>query len=125
MEKCNIQYSDIMRLDELGLMNSAGLLELSIPLSEISEVITSNNSYFVTVQSKNTPAGKLSIHQFPFTMVGKELAKLHDVELPDDLLVVFAKEIRKKKGVEVHLYQIIERVDEGFRHDPIDVLDSL
>ena len=124
MQEFGINYSDIMRLDELGLINSAGSLVLKIPISHTAIHITSNESLIIVAKSIDSSDQTLSVEQYPFTSAGKELASLYGITPSDEQLTTFAKGLQNKSGVKVCLHRIVDRSDGYIQHENTDLLDA-
>lgn len=124
MQEFGIEYSDILRLDELGLMNSAGSLVLNIPIYPTTIHIASNDALIIVAKSIDSSDNTLTVEQYPFTSTGKELASLYGITPSDEQLTTFARGLQNKKGIKVCLHRIINQSDEYIHHEDADLLDA-
>lgn len=92
----DIQYSDLMRIQELGLINATPFILYKIKVTKESEVIFSNENYDIFVSSIDKPIDSFEFEQFPFTTVGKELSSILISHTPDKCLIAFELAFSKK-----------------------------
>lgn len=105
LEEHGIKYSQIMVLEEMGLINSGGFLVVQIPLSEEEEnLILSNGdlSLFARPVLKGKEQ-KLQIQQYPLTGIGKEIASLYKLILSNKSLISLARELKQQKPSEAQI----------------------
>ena len=103
---CGITYSEIMRLDELGLVNSSSLLVLKVRTTMDQAVAFNNDRLLVMIKPAGDDAVDLNIKQFPLTDVGRELYGVQDTATPDSCYKEFVKELSKNKKIAVELLLI-------------------
>lgn len=123
MQEFDIIYSDIMRLDELGLMNSAGLLIIEIPINSSMRHLASNEALIIAAKSTDSYDKMLSINQYPFTSVGRELANLYGINSSDEQLTTFAKDLNNNGDVKVSLFRITGHDGAYIHYNGTDLLD--
>lgn len=107
LDTFGINYSDVMRLDELGLINSNGLLVLSIQVQNTESLLFNNGNLAITLKSKGNNASKFEVKQFPLTDVGRELFSILKISTPDECYSIFAKELSKNKNIAVALHHVL------------------
>ena len=98
-----IRYSDLMRIQELGLINATPLIMYKIRICSETEVLFSNENYEIIVSSINKSIDYLEFEQFPFTTVGRELSSILIKTTPDICLIAFEQAISRKKKVNIVL----------------------
>lgn len=113
LQKYNILYGEIMRLDECGLINSGGLISLNPTISDTKHIALHNNSKIAFIQGLNTNEEKISIGEYGLTRAGKELFSIMDETSNDeyfnDLVEKIAKTNSKKVHIIIHQINYVER----------------
>ena len=90
-----INYGNILKLNECGLINAIPYMSMELTQTK-EETILYKNSDFVIFAIPNSNIKKLSISNYSFTSIGKELAKLNDNDKTDEqMLLQFAKILSK------------------------------
>lgn len=132
----NVDYSDFLRLDECGLINSSPSLHIknSVVEQPIGErfLLEKNSSYVLTAISNSSNNqrliindGNLIINSFPLTSSGIEIAKLFNTSTNDDFFIAFASEVKRKNlGIKIELFKIVKETPEGIEYtddNPIDI----
>lgn len=107
LDECKIAYSEIMRLDELGLMNSNGLLVLQMNVPYAGSVLFHNNKLLITAKSQKENDVTIDIKQFPLTDAGRELGRIQTISAPDECFTTLARELSKNTAVSVELHTVI------------------
>lgn len=124
LDECRISYSDIMRLDELGLINSNGMLVLKINVSSESSVLFHNNRLLITVKSSKENDVVTEVKQFPLTGVGCELSRIQTISTPDKCFTVLAHELSKNKTITVGLHSVINIFDDHIQYSSNNLLEK-
>lgn len=122
MDSVGIQYSDVMKLSEIGLIFDNGMLSMRFDLPETPAILSINRDLVLTICSSKTKNEKGSISQYPFTQVGTELATLVDDMPTDESFILFGKEITKNKNYNVGVYRIIAWENDEPKYDEINLL---
>ena len=112
LKKCNISYSEIMILDELGLMVSDGMLSLQVPVTQKPALAFINKELIITVALEKDEKQIMIVKQFPLTKVGMDLALLVGETLSDDYFIEFARNL-KKPDYHICVHQIISFEEDG------------
>lgn len=107
LDECKIAYSEIMRLDELGLINSNGMLVLKMNVTPERNILLHNNKLLITAQSANGNDVVIDIKQFPFTDVGRELSCTQTIATPVECFTIISRELSKIKTVTIELHSVI------------------
>ncbi len=93
LEKYGIEYGEILRLDECGLINSNGLITVNPPLSNAKEVALHNRSKLMIMQGIETEENVVSIGSYGLTGAGIELFHIIQSDSDDDFLYDLAEDI--------------------------------
>lgn len=123
LENCNITYSEILRLDEIGLLNSSSLISLSIKFNESPASII-NQSLIMLISAKKEDVKQCSIKQFPFTHIGSEIATLIGEATSDEDFILFAKEVSKDQSINVSVHKINYILDDSINYDLNNLLNE-
>lgn len=120
----NINLSDILKLDELGLINSSTFLSYEKTITNTQSVVAKNLSYALIAQLKNTNPTTIVIKQFPITAVGKEILTLIDTDTNNDFFKAFSLEIKRQSGqhIDIQLKKIISINKNTVTCDQTDLL---
>ncbi len=106
LEKCGITYSEILRLDEIGLVNSSGLISLNFTIDHDHQASIINQGLIMFIAANNEKTKKCSISQYPFTRIGCEIATLIGEATSDEDFILFAKEVAKEQSLKVSVHKI-------------------
>ncbi len=119
LQNAGINYSDIVRLEECGLINADS--NLAIQHEKVYHMsLAQNNKYVVFATAKNK--FYLKVRVFPLTRVGCEIESLFNTDTEYEFLVLFAQEMRKKypsidikmhpiKSIDENIIEYDERID--------------
>ena len=122
LEKCGITYSEILRLDEIGLVNSSGFIVYDLNINNDNLAAFINQSLIMFIVAKNDNIKKCSINQYPFTRIGFEIATLIGETTSDDDFIMFAKEVAKDQSFKVSVHKINSYVGGSINYNKIDLL---
>ena len=125
LDSCEIAYSDVMRLNEMGLIFNDALITLNFDITPNPEIIFINGNLMMTIASQDKKSKKASIKQYPFTKVGQELATLVSEVSSDEDFLEFGKNISKSEKYKVNIHRIIQFEEDGIRHELVNLLDAL
>lgn len=115
-EKYGINYSDILKLDNCGLINSSGLITTEHMVKKEKTIILDFNNYVLVVYDQNVNCNDyLSIRKFPLTRAGEELLRIaRKAEMPMNYIVDISKTIKKgNKKMNFSLHIVKERNYKG------------
>ena len=124
LDKCRISYSEIMHLDEIGLINSDSMLVLKINVSSEENIAFHNNSLLITVKTSEENNVDIAIKQFPLTDVGCELSRIQTISAPDDCFTALARELSKIKAVSVELHSVIDVSGDQIQYEKNNLLEN-
>lgn len=122
LEKCGITYSEILRLDEIGLVNSSGFISLNLNIPNDHPAAIINQGLIMLIASNNEKKNECSINQYPFTRTGTEIATLIGENTSDDDFLLFAKEVAKDTSQKISVHKINAFYDSSISYDSADLL---
>lgn len=93
--KYGISFSEIMWLDECGLITSNGLVSFTPTIASHSEQLIYTNNRLIRIFNPNTQSKKLSIGIHTLTQAGAELFHLLSAEPNNDYIIDVAQMISK------------------------------
>ena len=124
LETCGITYSEILRLDEIGLINSSGLIILNLSMDNDYPASIINQGLIMLISANNENIKKCSISQYPFTRTGIEIASLIGETTSDDDFILFAKEVANDKSFKVSVHKINFYDGDSINYDRADLLSE-
>lgn len=119
LDENGIIYSEIMYLNEHGLIHKEGTIVLNLPMTEQGAVAAINRYRLCYVKwREGNKEDKFKIKQYPLTAVGLQIASLIDGQLTDEKFISFARHLQKEhKNYDIGVYDIAymdsERVSFG------------
>lgn len=121
-----IKYDDILKLNEIGLINSSGMLVLNIPIKKEKMVFAENENYIITTSLNKEESTVVSIEQYPLTKVGMEIIDLFEKVENNEFFIQFGREVKKLlKNGEVNVYKIIKKHDGYVEHEGNDLIAEI
>lgn len=125
LSKNGIDYSDILMLEEIGLINSGSGIH-------INDDLESNTEYklymygSLIVKAIASEKRKFSLRVYPFTNVGNELATLIDRESNEENFLNLCKKLQDSNpGVLITVHRIIPSKNEEIICEDENLLDSM
>lgn len=107
LEKHGIYYSDIISLDECGLINSSGSLSLTLTLSKSDTIYLHNNTKVAIIKNLSEQSETIVVGVHTLTKCGRELYKILTNNSSDDTVSCFAKEISdNRKNIRVTIHKL-------------------
>ncbi len=104
LEHCGITYRDVMLLSEYGLIYNDDNIVIEKNFSQKMEPFVYSEHCVLCVASKDKEVRTVSIKQFPFTKVGRELARvIGKISAYKDDLIVLEEEFRKNQSISVRI----------------------
>lgn len=125
LKQAEIQYSDIMRLRELGLIFNDASIALTVKLKNGMNFLMLNRELLLTYNIYDEQLDEFQVAQYPFTKVGNEIASLKGLCATDRMFLTFAREVKKSNtqaGIEVH--KILDQEGDAFHYDQTDLLEN-
>lgn len=125
LSKNGINYSDILMLEEIGLINSGS----GIYINDDLESDTESKLYMygsLIVKAIASEKRKFSLRVYPFTNVGNELATLIDRESNEENFLNLCKKLQDSNpGVSITVHRILPSQNEDIICKDENLLDSM
>lgn len=126
LEKHNIYYTDIMKLNEQGLIFNDGTIGFSTSIGQNPNVLFWNNDLVMTIESSDDKNIEIHIKTYPFTKAGQELAVLVSKSVSEENFIELAKEIaNKNQECILGVYKIVSLDEKSILHDGKNLLASI
>ena len=126
LEKHNIYYTDIMKLNEQGLIFNDGTIGFSMSIGQNPNVLFWNNNLVMTIESSDDKNIEIHIKTYPFTKAGQELAVLVSKSVSEENFIELAKEIaNKNQECILGVYKIVSLDEKSILHDGKNLLASI
>lgn len=125
LDNSDIRYSEIMKLNELGLIYNDGTIVLKVkPMSGIN-ILLSNNNLIITYDFADSNRSEFDVPQYPFTQVGYELASLKGLCATDQEFIDFAKEIKEAvPSAKIAVHRIIQRCEDHIQYETASLMEE-
>lgn len=119
-----LRYSDILALDECGLMNSSGMVSLHLNISDNMQVQYYTNERVMITKNRDNGQKKISFGVFSLSNVGIELYNILQHSINTDYFIDFTKEVRnanKKVIIDISVHQVNSIGEKmiNFEDDPL------
>lgn len=125
ISKNDINYSDILMLEEIGLINSGSNVRITNDLEGNTEYILYVYGSLI-VRAIASEKRKLSLRVFIFTNVGNELATLIDRESNEENFLNLCKKLRDSNpGILITVHRIIPSQIDDIIYEDKNLLDSM
>lgn len=126
LEKHNIYYTDIMKLNEQGLIFNDGTIGFSMSIGQNPNVLFWNNDLVMTIESSDDKNIEIHIKTYPFTKAGQELAVLVSKSVSEENFIELAKEIaNNNQECILGVYKIVSLDEKSILHDGKNLLASI
>lgn len=120
----DLSYSNIMRLDECGLLVASGMNRMKLQADKNQAIPIISNNMFI----KGSVSEKISVEwqAFPLTTTGIELMKITFNETPKYYLKTLIEYLKKKyPSINWSVHKITDRDKEDFYYDEEDITTSI
>ena len=110
LKEYDIAYSDILLLNEYGLINNGPLVSLNFMVNDEYSLISQNDNLCIIAKSNGVDVHKISFNCFTYTSSGNEINNVLNIKADNDKLLKFAHIIRykwKNTLIEVRPYTVI------------------
>lgn len=120
-----INYLDILRLNEMGLLSSNGFIHSNVKINGEFRILLRNLNAVVCYNADKSDNKTIKIEQYPFTQVGNELARLRNIYSDNDKLLKFATILKnKEKDNKIEVYLIKSISEEHITIDKQNILEK-
>lgn len=117
-----IIYENIMKLNELGLMFSDGLISLDLSISNEPQILMINHDLIMVIASSSGKPEKASINQYPFTGVGKELSTLISESASDEDFLKYGELLSHDKSFKISVHKVIKCEGNSIKFEKQDLM---
>lgn len=124
LERVGIQYTDIMKLSELGLIFNNATITLDVNISDTPIILVNNNTLIMLITSVSGNSEKVSIGQYPFTEVGKELSTMISESASDEDFLKYGQLLSRNKTYKISLHKVIKWDSDHVEYDKSDLILS-
>lgn len=119
-----IQYSDIMKLNELGLMFNNGSITMNVEINNEPRFLFGNNSLIMLITSISGNLENVNIEQYPFTEVGKELATMINEMASDEDFLEYGQLLSHNKLYKISVHKVTKREGTLIEYNKKDLMSS-
>lgn len=124
MQAVGIQYEDIMKLSELGLMFNTGTISLNFDIDKEPVLLVHNKKLIMMISSTSGNTEKVRVGQYPLTEVGKELLTLINEATSEEDFLQYAKVLSRNKSYKISVHNIIKwNDDSSFEYDEVNLME--
>ena len=118
-KKYEIKYNDILKLDECGLINSGGLISLTINIETEPDILLDFKKYVLVCKCTDCDSKQISFGGFPLTQAGKELLSIARLEEYTDAYIndIVALMQKHANGCEMSIHKVISRDDDDIDYE--------
>lgn len=122
IEYVGIQYADIMKLSELGLIFNDATITLNMDISNEPQILINNHSLIMLITSASGNSEKASIRQYPFTEVGKELSTMISESASDEDFVKYGQLLSRNKSHKISVHKVIKWNGDSVEYNKINLI---
>lgn len=122
IEYVGIQYADIMKLSELGLIFNDATITLNMDISNEPQILINNHSLIMLITSASGNSEKASIRQYPFTEVGKELSTMISESASDEDFMKYGQLLSRNKSHKISVHKVIKWNGDSVEYNKINLI---
>ena len=115
-EQYGISTTDMLELDDIGLMNASGGTSLTLSVSEIEKPHFLSSEKIIVVKRTNETRDSLSIKQLTLTRPGRELVRALNYDTEYECLLHFCNLLNKEEGISANVCTFIKRDGDNFTY---------
>lgn len=124
LEKCKITYSELMYLDELGLINYSEFIECTIRVSDGGVTMFYNNDLIVLAYSITENIVKVGMLQYPLTNVGRELFRVQTSLQSNPFFQDVVNEVSKTEGIRIEMHKVVNISNNTIQYEKPDLFNN-
>lgn len=110
-EKYGVKFSDILKLDECGLLSATGGLMLTTTITGESKVIAYNNALVMVTDGVPEKTTEIRFGVLPLTSAGKELYRILNCTANKEYFLSFAEHIYKGNSEVTFIIHNVKSID--------------
>ena len=122
IKSVGIQYTDIMKLSELGLIFNDATITLNINLSNEPLVLVNTHDLIMLMTSTSGNPEKTSIGQYPFTEVGKELSTMISESASEEDFLRYGQILSHNKTYKISVHKVNKWNSDSVEYDDDDLI---
>ena len=108
IDSVGIKYTDIMRLSELGLIFNDATITLNFNCSNNPRILVYTHELIMVITSTSDNSEKISIGQYPFTVVGKELSTMISESVSEEDFLRYGQILSHNKKYKISVHRVIK-----------------
>ena len=109
LKECKVNYSEILYLSELGLINADGTLQLTLRLPQRANTFFPGRNSVLFIENGKDTTFDFKVNVYPFTEVGAQLAKLQECIATTEDLILLSKELLREEKVEIKVHPVVNQ----------------
>lgn len=106
MEAVDIQYTDIMKLSELGLIFNDASINLEFNINGKPNILLSNDNLIMVISSTSGNSETVMIRQYPFTEAGKQLYTLIGETTSNEDFIKYAELLSHNNSYQISVHHV-------------------
>lgn len=122
MEAVGVQYSDIMKLNELGLIFNDGNISVAMTIGKEPCILVYNTHLIMLIGSASGNEEKENIRQYPFTDSGKEIATLINETASCEDFLKYGEILVRNKPYEISAHKVIKIEGDSVEYDKTNLI---
>ena len=111
-----------MKLSELGLIFNDATITLNINLSTQPLILVNTHDLIMLMTSASGNSEKISIRQYPFTEVGKELSALISESVSEEDFLRYSQVLSHNKTYKISVHKVIKWNDDSVEYNRTNLI---
>lgn len=125
LKKYGIQYTDIMKLNEQGLIFNDGTIGSNYNINKSPQIIFTTRDLIMTIASTDGKDMSTRIALYPFTQVGIEIASLMPPSTLEECFFEFGRQLaQKNRNYSLEIHRIIQIRDDYIQYNRDNLLNT-
>ena len=125
LKVCNVDYSEILSLSELGLINADGTLQLTLRLPQRNSTFFPGRDSVLLIENGKDATFDFVLNIYPFTEVGAQLAKLQNYLATTEDFILLSKELPRGEKIEIKVHPVVNQENDcNFYDNTINLLEK-
>lgn len=124
IEFVGVQYTDIMKLSELGLIFNNSFITLNCNLGDKPRIIFRTNNLVMLMSSASGDSETVCIGQYPFTEVGKELSTMISERASEEDFLKYGQILSHDKKCKISVHKILKWDGGSIEYNRINLLST-
>ena len=124
LKSVDIQFRDIMKLSELGLIFNDGTLSLSLEISDEPCTLISNSNLLMLISSTSGKSETATIGDYPFTEAGNEISRLIGENAFNEDFLKYGEILSRDRRYKIAVHRITGKNGNEIWYDKIDLMQQ-